>query len=55
MDGEGVGDEWVKKWVGKCYIFNCHCFVTRSLDEAGVYFRTCDTRVEQWPRSMRTD
>ena len=45
MDGEAIGDEWVKKGVGKCDIFNCHSFVTRSLDGCGVYFVPCATAV----------
>jgi hypothetical protein len=55
MDGEASGGERVKKGVAKCYILNCHIFVTRCLYKVGVYFRACDTRVEQEAKWMRTD
>ena len=45
MDGKMLGGKWVKKGVGKCYIFNCHGFVTRSLYNVGVYFVPCATAV----------
>ena len=41
MDEEMVGGKGVKKGVGKCDIFNCHNFVTRSLYGSGVGLKPC--------------